>query len=214
MDKTVRVLLSVGIGILFPLVVYFTVVTIVPSKQYSSYPEYPDCQQEKYDYYSKEYTTDYDCKAKYEEYEKQKDSYEAYVKSNEDLDIIRGQIALVIAVLTIIGMLFIKDQKEITGGLVFGSTLVVIGAISTMLSGYDLDEATEALNSFLSIFAFLGLVGVMYFVDKSYPSDDLRSNNHIPPENKPYQEPAIMHKEHNTHAPEAQPLAQKTDSIE
>lgn len=172
MDKTARVLLSVGIGILFPLVVFFSVMTIIPSKEPAEYPRYPSCSESTYDRNLGRYTDNDNCKTEMAQYEAAQKDYEQSQKDDEKLDVVRGQVALAIAVLTIVGVLFLKDQKEITGGLVFGSSLVVIGAISTMLSGYENDQMTDMLNSILAILTFLVLTGVIYFTDQAFPATD------------------------------------------
>lgn len=172
MDKTARVLLSVGIGILFPLVVFFSVMTIIPSKEPAEYPRYPSCKESTYDRNLGRYTDNDNCKTEMAKYDAAVKDHDQAQKDNEKLNVVRGQIALAIAVLTIVGVLFLKDQKEITGGLVFGSSLVVIGAISTMLSGYENDQMTDMLNSILAILTFLVLTGVIYFTDQAFPSTE------------------------------------------
>jgi hypothetical protein len=169
MDKTMRVLLSLAIAILYPVVVYFAVVTLVPKPASSNYPDYPECYNLQNSSYPIRY--DYDerssCDRQYEEYENELKDYNSAQKKDEGNNLVRAQLALGAALITIAGAFFIRDVKELVAGLTVGAMLVIVSAATVLVAvnGTDL-----SLGNVLFVLAsFIFLTAVLYLTERGMP---------------------------------------------
>jgi hypothetical protein len=162
MDRTMRILLSLGIAILYPVVIYFMVVTIIPKASDSQYPTYPTCYRGSGYRYEQN-----DCDREYREYDRKIESYHDSFEREESKNLTRAQIGLGLALLTMIGVVFIRDVKEVVAGMTVGATLVVITAGSVLISGAGDDPTTG--NALLVLLCFIFLTALLFITEKALP---------------------------------------------
>lgn len=164
MDRTMRILLSLAVAILYPVVIYFMVVTLVPRSADSKYPEYPSCYR--YDNSSSRYSQS-DCDREYREYDRKLESYQDSIDQEEEKNLTRAQLALGLALITIVGVVFLRDVKELAAGLTVGASVAVVGANTVLVAGAG-DDPTVG-NVLLILLSFAFLTAVLYLTEKNLP---------------------------------------------
>lgn len=164
MDRTMRILLSLAVAILYPVVIYFMVVTLVPRSADSNYPDYPSCYR--YDN-SLSRSNQSDCDRQYREYDRKLESYQDNVDREEEKNLTRAQLGLGLALITIIGAVFLRDVKELVAGLTVGASVAVIGADTVLVTGAG-DDPTVG-NVLLILLSFVFLTAVLYLTEKNLP---------------------------------------------
>jgi hypothetical protein len=168
MDRTIRTLLAAGIAILYPLVVFFTVSTLVPkATDQKNYPVYPNCQDREYDRRTQTTRDNPDCAKQRKEYQAKVDERNRLLKENEAKFERQAQLALGIAILTIVLSLLLRDVKELLAGLVVGAVFVTVGAAIAMtaLGG----NPPKVLNVGLLLLGFSVLAALIFVVDHVFP---------------------------------------------
>lgn len=170
MDKTVKFILSLSIAILYPLVVWFVVITAVPEP--SGYSTAGSNSQNRL------------CQGADLSFQYGSNACEEVTRDEQD-DTYRPLLALGIALFTIVILFYIRDIKELVGGLVVGASIVIIGAIGVLLS-VSVDDETRVINSLFILAAFTVLTGVLYGVDHLSSA----SHKHTAEKHKPH-EPKI-----------------------
>jgi hypothetical protein len=169
MDRTMRVLLSLAIAILYPVVVYFAVVTVIPRPGASNYPTYPSCYRQYGSSYSSryDYEDDASCDRQHREYDEKLKDYNAALKEDEGKNLVRAQLALGIALLTIAGALFLRDVKELMAGLTVGAMVVIVSAVTVLVATNSNDLAVG--NVLLILISFIFLTTVLYLTERGLP---------------------------------------------
>lgn len=169
MDKTARIILGFAIAIIYPILMFLSVSQLVSKPaslnvEYPSYPNYSECgSQTGFRYES--------CRqAKEREYDK---AQEEYLKTLEERNREQSNytfriaaIMLIIALLSIVGVYFLRDIRELTGGIGAGSAIVIAGAAITV-AGTGWDSGNKALANALVLFSFCVSTGMLWFVDKN-----------------------------------------------
>lgn len=169
MDKTIRLLLSLAIAIIYPLVVYVTVVTVLPLPDRPDYPDYPSCSRSIYDASKRRSVPNPNCQSQYARYDEEVADYRKAEEKKNEKNVNRAQLALIIALLTMIFALFIRDVKELTGGLIAGASMIVIAAASVVL-GYD-NNPPSWPSLVVLVAGFIVLTVMLFVVDKFYPHE-------------------------------------------
>jgi len=191
-DKVIHLLLATGIAILFPVLVYFSVLTLLPSGKQPAYPSYPQspsepfCDSPTYDQYTGTYQTNttFQCQQQKDRYQQKLNEYNLQVyqyeqnqkqfnanldKYNRRTQSDRAVAAIIIALLAIGFSAYMRKAKELAGGLVAGSTLIIVVSISAVI-GYMGTNKKDVPAVFVITLAFAVLTFMLYFLDKALPA--------------------------------------------
>lgn len=166
MNKSVKIIMALAIGIIFPILVLFIALVFYPDSSYKTssdaYPIYPDtsiC----YDYGYENARSKACSETLISNYEEKLASFE---QGRDKKVIDRVQVALVSAILGfIIAMLAIKFSP-ITVGMSGGSAVLVLFA------SYYSSTANAAMGSFATLLftiCFVSLIIMLFFVEKVLP---------------------------------------------
>lgn len=182
MDKAAKIILGIAIAIIYPVLVFIAVLQIFPtSEETREYPTYPSCSTGRssrtYNYQTRSYDYNYNYEEDNARCEAERDAYDDKVKEyNKAQDhelVLRSIVGLVIGLLTVVGIYFVRDVRELAGGITAGASLVVITATGT-LSGLGGDSDLKGVIVFLILLAFAVLTFVLKMVDLHVHNEDVQ----------------------------------------
>ncbi|HLC91676.1 MAG TPA: hypothetical protein VJC09_01345 [Candidatus Saccharimonadales bacterium] len=174
MDKNARIILGFAIGILFPILIYFTAITVIPNgktPQYPIEPSTPICNVSRYDSYSGadveynqcNYNRSYQDKK--QAYEEELKNYNDTVAKNEKRHVYQAEAVLVISIIGIVCAVAFRQARELLGGLTGGSALSIIVAV-TIIAAYMSDNHPEKVLTLMVTIGFVILTVILWIVEK------------------------------------------------
>jgi hypothetical protein len=177
MNKSVKIILAIAIGIIFPILVLFIGLVFYPSKNYESLqvtspqvPSYTKCAT--YGNTRSTYTTyDKACQKKIDDqYQNDLNKYNSklsdYNAARKQVVMDRIQIALIAAILGYILAMISYKFSPITVGMAGGSTvLIVFSSYYSLLSRQTMGSLVTILFSI----SFVVLIAMLFFIDKVMP---------------------------------------------
>ena len=180
MDKLTQYLLSIGIAVLFPIVVVFGVFTAIPQDAKVDVPRYPTRPRCYNDYNSTLRRSVNTCTTEVtQKYEEDKDAYDDAIENNrkarqddDEKNLIRAEIALAVSIIAFVGAVWLKDQsKELSAGLVLGAATTIIGAVGVLAAYQDINNSDRLVASSFILVGFVVLTAVLAIVDKMFPKE-------------------------------------------
>lgn len=201
MDKTTRIILGFAIAIIYPVLIVLTVTQIVPKPNitkpvYPTSSNYSECGSRytsRYQYgqsdFDQELNYTYDSRS-YErcteslrnEFNKKQEAYDKEVKENnikhDKYEVTRFSVILIISLLSIIVSYFIRNIRELAGGIAMGSTVMItISTTAAAAIGWDL--SSSVLINLLILVGFVVTVALLWLVEKNFdnPRNIVQKNN-------------------------------------
>ena len=171
MNKSVKVILAIAIGIIYPILVLFIALVFYPSKNYEGLkktpPELPVYSQCVNPSISKPNVADKGCQSKLNDaYNKKVGEYNQSVKdfneAKSKATTSRVQVALIAAIIGFILATVAYRFTPITVGMSGGSTVLVL------FSSYYA-KTMSSLVTILFAICFVSLVAMLFFVDRVLP---------------------------------------------
>lgn len=184
MNKAVKILLAIAIAILYPVVAFLISLTLIPDSKFSSqspaYPTFSDCGT-----YTSSSNSYYSSCVDRErgDYEQQLKQFEEDRKKGNDASSkvtqSRVSIALVLVIVGFACMLLAKSVSAVAAGMAGGSTILLMFAAGYAVSGEgNVNLAVEILL----LVIFVGLVALMFLVDKLFVAPPGAANTPTPPQ--------------------------------
>jgi hypothetical protein len=198
MDKLIRLLLALGIAILFPVLVYFTVLTVLPKVNLPTVPQYPQrpndpyCNSTYYDYSTGTYKpniTSYQCQLQQQSYQQKLRNYDSQIdqyslaqkqyqsqqdKYNKRTQSDRAVLAIVIALAAMAFSAYMRHSRELAGGLMCGSTLIIVVGVSSII-GYMGSTKKDSLAVAAITLSFGVLTALLYYLDMAIPNTTIKT---------------------------------------
>lgn len=191
MDRFTRVVIGFTIAILYPLLVFMIVSQVFPIKDSSSpnppeIPSYAKCG-DRYSRYGYDFSSsdpllrnegNYDkCVEKIDnEYGQKNKEYDEALNNHHDAkrksESIRMIGMMTIAVITLVISYRIRSIEELSGGLVVGSSLVIV-VTSLGLAITNWDSSMKLPINILLLVSFGILTTLIWFVDRKLPKKDI-----------------------------------------
>jgi len=124
---------------------------------------YQECMINQGTYYESQQDKERQHKAEMDQYQK---SYEEYKKNSEKELLFRTLAIVVISTISIVVTYFIKDIKELAGGLVISSSLMLFGSVITLaVVAYDSDYLP--ISTVVILTSFIVMIVLLYAVENN-----------------------------------------------